>query len=127
MSPEPVLIGDFNIDPVKHASMYAGYIELLHGFNLTQHVAVLTHFHGGVLDHCITLGESDLLDKKIVINDCLSDHMCLLACLKANVNPSSSPKSYSFRKYNSIDLTALKKELSSTQLITSPVVICGIF
>ena len=120
MSPEPVLIGDFNIDPVKHASTYAHYIELLRGFNLTQHVAALTHIHGGVLDHFITLGDSDLLDKKIVINDCLSDHMCLLACLNANLNSSSTPKSYSFRKYNSIDLTALKKELSSTQLITSP-------
>ena len=46
--------------------------------------------------------------------------MCLLACLNANLNSSSTPKSYSFRKYNSIDLTALKKELSSTKLITSP-------
>ena len=44
---------------------------------------------------------------------------CLLVSLNANVKSSSTPKSYFFRKYNSIDLTALKKELSSTQLITS--------
>ena len=120
LSSEPVLIGDFNIDSVKHASMYARYTDLLSGFNLVQHVNVLTHIHGGILDHFITLADSDLLCKELVINYCLSDHMCLLACLNADVHPSSTPKPYSFRKYNSIDLTALKNELLSTQLITSP-------
>ena len=98
LSPEPVLIGDFNIDPVKHASTYVRYIELLGGFNLTQHVAVLTHIHGGVLDHFITFQVSDLLDKKIVMNDCLSDHMCPLACLNANVNPSSQSQILFFQR-----------------------------
>ena len=122
LSSEPVLIGDFNIDPIKHASTYIRYTNLLSGFNFVQHVDVLTHILGGILDHFITLADSDLLCKKIVINDCLSDHMCLLAHLNANVNPGPTPKSCSYRKYNSIDLTALKKDLLSSKLITSPYV-----
>lgn len=120
LSSDPVLIGDFNIDPVKHATVHAKYNELLNSSNLTQHVDVMTHLHGSTLDHFITAVDSDLLRKKIVINDCLSDHMCMLARLNVNVTTSFTKKTFSYRKFKKINMPCLKKELSNSDLLLNP-------
>ena len=49
------------------------YANQLSGFKPTQHVKVLTNIHGGILDHYIN--PDSLVVDKVVINDCLSDHM----------------------------------------------------
>lgn len=120
LSSDPVLVGDFNIDPFKHASAYTKYSEILSSYNLRQHVDVMTHIHGGTLDHFITLADSDLLKNRICINDCITDHLCMLACLNASFTSKSSPRFISYRKFHDIDKESLRRDLVSSDLLVKP-------
>jgi len=120
LSSDPVIFGDFNIDPTKHAPAYKKYADLLSSANLKQHVEIMTHLHGSTLDHFITLADSDLLKKPITINDCITDHMCLLAHLNASILTNTPPNVISYRKFHQIDKNSLKRDLASSLLLKQP-------
>ena len=120
LSSDPVLIGDINIDMVKHASAYGKYVDILSGYNLKQHVDVLTHLHGGTLDHFILPTTSDLLQGKIRINDCITDHMCMLAYLNVSISDATTTRSISYRKFQDIDSALLKRDLLGSDLLCNP-------
>lgn len=120
LSSDPVILGDFNIDPKKHSAAYIKYSEILGSANLKQHVDVMTHLHGSILDHFITPVDSDLLQKRVCINDCITDHMCMLATLMLSCSTETKPKVVSFRKYHKIDMDSLKRDLASSELLLNP-------
>ena len=63
------------------------YGNQLSGFNLTQHVKLLTHIHVGISDHIIT--PDCLVVDKVVINYCLSDHMAIKVSLHIQMYSSN--------------------------------------
>ena len=81
----------------------------------------MTHLQGGTLDHFITTIDSDILLGSIVINDCFTDHVCLLAC--SNIWSDSTPigqKTITYRKFKHIDMVSLKSNLASPELLLNP-------
>ena len=122
LSSDPIIVGDLNIDPSRHATSYKRYSDILSGLNLKQSVNIMTHLQGGILDHFITAAGSDLLSKRICINDCITDHLCMLAHINVSFFINNKPTVTSFRKFNKIDLASLKQDLASCDLITNPCV-----
>ena len=115
---DPVIFGDLNLDPIKHNSPHTKYIDLLSGFNLVQHVKVLTHIHGGILDHFITPDSMPI--HKVVINDCLSDHMVIKVSLPIYSEKVILSNLIKVRQFNKINKTSLEHDLLNSDLITNP-------
>ena len=110
--PDPVIVGDFNIDVGKSSSKVVNYKSFLSSFNLTQHIDFFTHLKGGILDHIITPNHSNLL-YAVRISDCMSGHMCLLARFNCGTDAVVPDTQISFRQYQKIDMPKFKHELLS--------------
>lgn len=117
LTTEPLLvIGDFNIHVDCEENTDAIRLQQrLASTGREQHVKIPTHVHGHILDLVITR-QSDNIIKSPPWTDCLfSDHLpvfCNLEIEKLTLTKSC----ISYRKIKSIDLKALREDLSSSNL-----------
>jgi hypothetical protein len=116
---ELVLVGDLNVHlDVDEDSDTRKFVALIDSLGLTQSVVGPTHQCGHTLDVVITR-ELDNLVKDIRVLDMISDH-CLIGCTLQIERPKVPRKQITSRKYKSLDHEALKKDIESSVLITSP-------
>ena len=115
---QTIISGDFNINIGTQTVVSKSYLDLLYGFNLSQHVNFITYLSGSILDHFITQSETTIL-KSINIIDCLSDHVCIKVCLSTPCQSQFSPE-VSYHKLRKIDLKTFKLDLLKTDLVIHP-------
>ena len=70
---------------------------------------MLTHIHGGILDHFFT--PDSLLVDKVIINDCLSDHMVIKVSLPIQMDSINLDNFISVRQFHKIDKPSLQQDL----------------
>ena len=120
ISSTPVIItGDLNIPWDKITDTYTQQLrELLLAFNLHQHISEATHSKGHILDYIITRNcdSFDICD--IVIGDLLSDHHIISCYVELKVPKVQSKKKVSYRKYQSINMDAFKKDILDSSVFT---------
>jgi len=91
----------------------------LETFGLAQHVTFATHNSGHCLDLIITRSSNDVIVDSPRPSLFLSDH-CFSECILDIPSSSVTTKKVSFRKLKSIDLTALKNDITASELNNLP-------
>ena len=121
--PSPTIIcGDFKIHIDTISSSSDSCLKLLQTWNMKQHINFPTHIHGHTLDFLITQTDFHSL-KSFNYCDTISDHFCISVYLENLGNftlLNNSGKTISYRKFNEIDTSKLKADLTSSDLIVNP-------
>ena len=122
LTPEPLIItSDFNIHVNNtNDSDACEFLELVASRGLKQHVIGLTHEGGHTLDLVITRqydqGQYDQVTKSApMIDRFISDHASVL-CQLDSVKPCTAVKEISYRQLKSIDMDALRADLTTSEL-----------
>ena len=125
LTPEPLIItSDFNIHVNNtNDSDACEFLELVSSRGLKQHVIGLTHEGGHTLDLVITRqydqGQYDQVTKSApMIDQFVSDHASVL-CQLDSVKPCTAVKEISYRQLKSIDMDALRADLTTSELCTN--------
>ena len=106
LAPDPVFVGDCNIDVGKSSSKVANIVA--------QHIYFLAHLKGGILDHIITPNDSHLIDS-VRISDCMSDHMCLL--VRFNCGTDAVVPATHISNIRKRDMPKFKHDLLNSELL----------
>ena len=111
-----LISGDFNI----HANIYddadaAKLQDLLESVELVQHVRCPTHIGGHTLDLIITRQSDKLIETTPIADYLFSDHSPVLCQLQVG-RPSWEKSLVSHRNTKSINLDALREDLSNSNL-----------
>ena len=91
---------------------------MLESLNLKQHVQFPTHLQGHTLDLLITQLDHGYI-KSVHPSDCLSDHLCIKACLDFSV-PKARDVTHTFRCFHKINITDFRNDIKASDLITNP-------
>ena len=117
LSVEPLLIvGDFNLhvdDP--HDPIAADFLDTLESMNLQQHVHGPTHELDHTLDLVITRQSDTVLLQQPTVGRFFSDHAVVICSLNS-ARPCLRTKFHSYRKLKSVDVDALKIDLSESSV-----------
>ena len=115
-----IITGDFNIHVNKSDRQSIQFLDLLHTYNLDQHVTFPTHRLGNTLDLVITPSASSLSPVLSAHPVSPADHFPVLSRFHLSV-PDPPPISMrTFRRIRSIDVEKFMSDLSSEPLITNP-------
>ncbi|CAG2202992.1 unnamed protein product [Mytilus edulis] len=117
---EFIITGDFNfhVDD-KNDSNAMKFLQTLEDHNLTQHISTATHIRGHTLDLFITRSESNLLRTKASVHEPnlfdargnpFCDHHAIQAVL-AGAKPKKISKTFTFRKWKTVDQVELSKDI----------------
>ena len=113
-----LITGSFNIhvdDPTNDESLK--FLDLLESVGLEQHVNEPTHTYGHTLDLVITRTGDQILTDSPKTDFCLSDHISII-CHLTTPKPPLSEKTIHYRKLKNVDISALKKDLCSSDLFS---------
>jgi hypothetical protein len=114
-----LILGDFNFhfekDPDPDAAIFRG---LLDSVGLEQHVTGATHVSGHTLDLVISRSSDNLVSSSSV-STLISDHHAVHCTLQLE-KPPLPRKTVTFRKYKSIDMDLLRKDLKQSLLLQEP-------
>ncbi|VDI25686.1 Hypothetical predicted protein [Mytilus galloprovincialis] len=95
------------------------FLQTLEDHNLTQHISTATHIRGHTLDLFITRSESNLLRTKASVHEPnlfdargnpFCDHHAIQAVL-AGAKPKKISKTFTFRKWKTVDQVELSKDI----------------
>ena len=120
LTPEPLIItGDFNIHVNNtNDSDACEFLDLLASLGLKQHVIGPTHEGGHTLDLVITRQYDQVIKSAPMIDRFISDHAAVL-CQLDSVKPCTAVKEISYRQLKSIDMDALRADLTTSELCTN--------
>jgi exonuclease III len=115
-----ICVGDFNFhyDDAMNADAQK-FKELIHGYNMEQHVPEPTHTQGHILDLVITRNaDIPILDLQVQA-PLLSDHSPVMFRLPIG-KPRATRKTCTFRKTKDIDIMEFKNDIQKSSLLISP-------
>ena len=120
LTPEPLIItGDFNIHVNNtNDSDACEFLDLLASLGLKQHVVGPTHEGGHTLALVITRQYDQVIKSAPMIDRFISDHAAVL-CQLDSVKPCTAVKEISYRQLKSIDMDALRADLTTSELCTN--------
>ena len=114
-----VLVGDFNVHVDNQNDAKAKrFLDILHSFDLEQHVDFATHRLGHTLDLMISQRQGDLSISNIRLGELISDHFSL-ECNLSTVIHEPSKKTVLMRKIKSIEIDCFKDDLRNLNLESS--------
>ena len=114
-----IISGDFNIPFGNGSSDAVAMNNILHMFNLKQHVNFPTYKFGNTLDWLITSDECNLIDK-IRSADQMSDHSSSIATLNETAKLCKPKEKINYRSYRKFDIDNFKNDLTNSDLIQNP-------
>ena len=94
------------------------FLDLLASLGLKQHVIGPTHEGGHTLDLVITRQYDQVIKSAPMIDRFISDHAAVL-CQLDSVKPCTAVKEISYRQLKSIDMDALRADLTTSELCTN--------
>ena len=120
LTPEPLIItGDLNIHVNNtNDSDACEFLDLLASLGLKQHVVGPTHEGGHTLALVITRQYDQVIKSAPMIDRFISDHAAVL-CQLDSVKPCTAVKEISYRQLKSIDMDALRADLTTSELCTN--------
>ena len=120
LTPEPLIItGDFNIHVNDtNDSDACEFLDLLASLCLKQHVIGPTHEGGHTLDLVIIRQYDQVIKSAPMIDRFISDRAAVL-CQLDSVKPCTAVKEISYRQLKSIDMDALRADLTTSVLCTN--------
>ena len=120
LTPEPLIItGDFNIHVNNtNDSDACEFLDLLVSLGLKQYVIGPTHEGDHTLDLMITRQYDQVINSAPMIDRFISDHAAVL-CQLDSVKPCTAVKEISYRQLKSIDMDALRADLTTSELCTN--------
>ena len=120
LTPEPLIItGDFNIHVNNtNDSDACEFLDLLASLGLKQYVIGSTHEGDHTLDLVITRQYDQVIKSALMIDRFISDHATVL-CQLDSVKPCTAVKEISYRQLKSIDMDALRADLTTSELCTN--------
>jgi hypothetical protein len=118
-----IIAGDFNfhVDNIPADRDASTLVDLLQSFGLKQHVNVSTHKRGHLLDLVITKLAGLLVKLSATSFDLPSDH-ALVVCRLSFPRPKPTRVLVNHRNLRKIDLDAFKESVSSSSLVTYPMI-----
>ena len=119
LTQEPLIItGDFNIHVNDtNDSDACEFLDLLASLGLKQHVTGPTHEGDHTLDLVITR-QYDQVKSAPMIDRFISDHAAV-PCQLDSVKPCTAVKEISYRQLKSIDMDALRADLTTSELCSN--------
>ena len=87
--------------------------DLLNSMGLVQHAKRPTHIHGHTLDLIITWQADDIVDGEPLSERYFSDHAAVI-CKPSVAKPPLRINHAEYRKFKSIDITKLKKDIGNS-------------
>ena len=119
LTPEPLIISDFNIHVNNtNDSDACEFLDLLASLGLKQHVVGPTHEGGHTLALVITRQYDQVIKSAPMTDRFISDHAAVL-CQLDSVKPCTAVKEISYRQLKSIDMDALRADLTTSELCTN--------
>ena len=115
-----LLVGDFNLhveDGQNRDSQ--GFLDLLSGMGLQQHVNEPTHLHGHLLDLVMTRSSEPIVKDLQVEGAVFSDHAPITFKLPWS-KPPPVKKTITFRKVIKINIDEFKSDIKSSELVLNP-------
>ena len=110
---ELILTGDFNLHVDIADSISTRFSQVLQTFDLKQLVSFPTHNSGHILDLLITRAASQLVSYVYPQDNCISDHVTLIAGLDIpKVKPSKT--TFTYRPLKSINLDNFSTDILTT-------------
>ena len=116
---EFIISGDLNIPFGNGSSDAVAMNNILHMFNLKQHVNFPTYKFGNTLDWLITSDECNLIDK-IRSAEQMSDHSSFIATLNETAKLCKPKEKINYRSYRKFDIDNFKNDLTNSDLIQNP-------
>ena len=115
------IMGDFNfhVNEPSHDRLAAKFLDFLDSYNLAQHVTEPTHKRKGTLDLIITRANEDTVLNCKVEDPDLSDHYAVHCKLTLD-KPTPRRVEKTYRKLRSVDMEALRRDLTTLPVFTSP-------
>jgi hypothetical protein len=111
-STDIVITGDFNIH-VNTSNHHSNRLsEILHTFNLKQLISFPTHSSGHTLDLLITHSSSNLVSFAFPQDNCISDHLSVIAQLDIPKSKTSKT-TFTYRPLKSIDTDLFSNDIKS--------------
>jgi hypothetical protein len=112
--------GDFNFHVDEHLSCSntITFMDLLHSFNLTQHISGPTHKNNHTLDLIITRSDEQFAWNFSVHDPGISDHFAV-HCYLSIKKPPALKKEFTYRKLRSVDLTQFNLDVANSPLLSS--------
>ena len=116
-----MIIGDFNfhVNEPSRDLLVAKFLDFLDSYNLAQHVTEPTHKCKGTLDLIITRANEDTVLNCKVEDPDLSDHYAV-HCMLTLDKPTVRRVEKTYRKLRSVDMEALRRDLTTLPVFTSP-------
>ena len=116
-----MIIGDFNfhVNEPSRDLLVAKFLDFLDSYNLAQHVTEPTHRRKGTLDLIITRANEDTVLNCKVEDPDLSDHYAVHCKLTLD-KPTPRRVEKTYRKLRSVDMEALRRDLTTLPVFTSP-------
>jgi hypothetical protein len=93
-------------------------MDLLHSFNLTQHISGPTHKNNHTLDLIITRSDEQFAWNFSVHDPGISDHFAV-HCYLSIKKPPALKKEFTYRKLRSVDLTQFNLDVANSPLLSS--------
>ena len=119
LSGKHVIVGDFNFRINEPADVNAAKFKaLIEQFNLIQHVNLSTHVAENTLDLISTCDDVSVthIHSDHSVN---SDHCAVLIHISC-VSPGTVRKSFSYRKWISVDIASVQSDISGAFIEFSP-------
>ena len=116
-----LIMGDFNfhVNEPSRDRLAAKFLDFLDSYNLAQHVTEPTHKRKGTLDLIITRANEDTVLNCKVEDPDLSDHYAVHCKLTLD-KPTPRRVEKTYRKLRSVDMEALRRDLTTLTVFTSP-------
>jgi len=120
MSGRFIIMGDFNFHYERVELCDIKRLRnLLHSLNLEQHIQQPTHIHGHCLDLVISRSEELHVSSVDIHPPFISDHSVITLQIPGKQGKTSKKK-ISYRKVDSIDVSALRQDLAASSFVTFP-------
>ena len=114
-----LIVGDFNFHVDKPTDTTAQrFVQLLHTFDLAQHITSPTHKNGHILDLVITRSDELCADRFIVTDLSLSDHYAV-NCVLSLRKPPLEKKEISYRKLKHIDIQQFRDDIIQLPVVAA--------
>jgi hypothetical protein len=105
-----IITGDFNIHVDSSDYFSNRFADILHTFNLKQLISFPTHSSGHTLDLLITHASSKLITFAFPQDNCISDHVGIIAQLDIP-KTKSSKTTFTYRPIKSIDIEQFSNDI----------------
>ena len=112
-----IMLGDFNIHYGKAGNRDSSdFSDLQHATNLQQHVRLLTHTIGNIVDLVMTSSSRSVVTLATVGSLLIDQHA--VHCLLQAPKPDRTNKQVSYRKYAAINSTTFRSDFELSHLAT---------